>query len=144
MGILRQQYQVVEGSDVRCADGSLVSEGGDFDVPSLATRDIPHPAWASSQRGTVAKGGHHLSGSWISEEKRKGPETWLSGPLPSAGVFLLRGGEQDLFGWRRILSAQLGFCSALGNVIGGSISREFDTRQEGLIAVPMEHQRVRA
>ena len=62
--------------------------------------------------------------------------------LPQGVLF--RGGEQDLFCRGYILGAQLGFRPALGNLIGGSISGEFDARQKRRIAVLMEHQRVRA
>jgi hypothetical protein len=70
-------------------------------------------------------------------QKRALPDLWPQSKL-------LRGGEQGLFGCGYILSAQLGFRAALGDLIDGSISSEFDTCQEGAIAVLMEHQRVRA
>ena len=70
-------------------------------------------------------------------QKRTLPDLWPQSEL-------LRGGEQGLFGCGYILSAQLGFRLALGDLINGSISRELDTCQEGALAVLMEHQRVRA
>ena len=75
------------------------------------------------------------------EKVRKHAPSRTFGPPRSA---LFRGREQDLFCFGYILSAQLGFRPALRNLIGGSISGEFDARQEGRIAVLMEHQSVRA